>query len=306
MYAIIGHEFGHALWNAHEKELAAILVPEIMSLVELFKSEFEVLENHSAERRVKRTLWIIKSFATELFCDLVGFLISGPAFLFSLQEMGWGSNDSRWGGNLLSESNITAYPSFRFRIHCVKSRAGITEYEAAAEKSFKRLETPELKQLWSYCNTLVSDHSDDLLALIPESDADSAVISKALSTSFEKLKKALEKFVSRCDTEFFAPLKANTEFDPVQADEVAALLQRLENDVLPNIIPDGSLVGTPARFSATLNASALFRIKVLKYSTLGLDANRAFRNLEKVERLTAKALEVSYIQKEFLKWRNEK
>jgi hypothetical protein len=303
LYAIIGHEFGHALWHANESKLAQILVSEIIALIQLLKGQFLVKEAYSAERRVKRALWIIKSFAVELFCDLVGLLISGPAFLLSLQEMGWGANETRWSGVLLPEPHTVAYPSFRFRLHCVKSRASLNVYEAEAERSFKRLENAELKKLWNYCSTETSDHSGDVLSMSPDSDSDSAVIAEALQGSFAKLKTALEAFVSRCDSEFLEQLKTQPEFAAVQADHVATLLQRLENDVLPNVLPDGSLSGTPAPFSATLNASAIFRIHLLRRPATGADANRAFRDLQKVERLTAKALEVSYIQKEFLKWR---
>jgi hypothetical protein len=89
---------------------------------------------------------------------------------------------------------------------------------------------------------------------------------------------------------------------PVHADDVAQLLIRLENDILPNIIPDSTLFGKPASFGAILNAASLFRLFILDKIGEEKNANRVWMETQKLERLTEKALEVSYIQKHFRDW----
>lgn len=303
LYANIGHEFGHALWRSNEDELSKLLETHTESVFQKITAHLKAGDASAAVRRGNRTGWLIKAIATELFCDLVGFLISGPAFFLSLHEMSWGSDEKRWTGRLLPiEAHIRAYPSFRFRLHCLKERVSLGNYEAEAEKAFKTLNTDALKKMSAYASGLSSDHSEDRVTLFPESDADRSAIVGALAKYLNELKQALQAFLATCENDVLLPLRSKPEFAPLAADQVAALLHRLEHDILPNIVPDGSLLGIPAPFAAILNASALYRIFVLARAAENLKSSEAFSNLQKVERLTAKALEVSYIQQDFTKW----
>jgi hypothetical protein len=118
----------------------------------------------------------------------------------------------------------------------------------------------------------------------------------------DELKSALERFLKRCWDEFLSADMKDKIFPAVSPSAVYELLHRLENDILPNIVPDNTLLGNPASFSAILNASAIFRIYVLANSDPSKDPDSIYREIQKVERLTAKALEVSYIQGEFNRW----
>lgn len=136
LYANIGHEFGHAVWWGNEAELLKFFVAAINPIFRTIQAQLQTLEAHSAPRRAVRTVWIIKSIATELFCDLIGLIISGPAFLLSLNEMSWGSNENRWTARLVPvDAHITAYPSFRFRMHCLKRQSLIPQYETGRGES---------------------------------------------------------------------------------------------------------------------------------------------------------------------------
>jgi hypothetical protein len=82
--------------------------------------------------------------------------------------------------------------------------------------------------------------------------------------------------------------------------DVAKLIDRLDNHIIPNIVPDVSrpLLGKPASFASVLTASALLRIQVLASTAQGSPEDR-FKRLRTLERLTAKALEVSFIQHKY-------
>jgi hypothetical protein len=304
LYANIGHEFGHALWWAKETELLGLLVDDVAPVYAGIRTELKGLDLAHAGRRALRVVSIITSVAKELFCDQIGSLVSGPAFVLSLHEMSWGSNESRWTGRLVPlDAHITAYPSFRFRMHCLKRLDSIIQYEAEADKAFKRLSDEQLKGVASYMKQLSTDHSTDSLIILPESDPDRDAIQSVLLHNLSALKSAMEKFLDRCGTDFLPPFKAKPEFAPVSVDKIAALLQRLRNDILPNIAPDGTLLGQRASFSEILNASALYRIVVLQRPAA--NAEEMFSELDKVERLTDKAMEVSYIQRDFQNWQRD-
>ena len=302
LYAVIGHEFGHAVFHAHGNAILTILQAEIRSLIAGIFTDFERTDSHTARRRTIRTVRIIKAIAIELLCDLVGLLISGPAFFLSLYELGWGSDENQWTGKLLpSDAHIVGYPSFAFRIHCLKARTTLSTYETNAAKEFQRIDNRALKELASFQAKVASDHSSDRVVIAPDADPDKDAIQAVMTARLVELKAQLEAFLHRCDDEFLASYKSRPQFSAVSAEQVAALLQRLENNILPNIVPDGTLLGTPANFGAILNASAIYRLYLLQ-SISTSEPQLIRRELEKIERLTAKALEVSYIQQEYNVW----
>ena len=110
LYANIGHEFGHVLFLAQENVLLSLLDIECRPALEGIFKHLQTTDPLLAVKRTERTIWIIKALATELFCDFIGALISGPAFLLSLQEMGWGTNQDIWSATLVPKNEaIRAY-----------------------------------------------------------------------------------------------------------------------------------------------------------------------------------------------------
>jgi len=75
LYAMIGHEFGHAVFHAHYLRIEKLLVQNISNL-------FNQLEEDSIPENIISIIKVIvRSYAIELFSDLIGTLIMGPAFL---------------------------------------------------------------------------------------------------------------------------------------------------------------------------------------------------------------------------------
>ncbi len=309
LYANIGHEFGHALYWSNENVILQLLAQECDAVFKLITAELNKLDAALAHKRQIKTVWIIRAIATELFCDLIGFLISGPAFLLSLHEMAWGVDQGTWSARLTpTAANIRAYPSFRFRLHCLRNLDRTTLFETETKKIFKNLEKKMLPEMASYISTISINHSSDRVEVSAFSDPDNdrLVIESAISTHLKQLKSALEKFITRCWNEFLEADMKDKQFPAVSTEHVFQLLRRLEKDILPNIIPDNTLLGVPASFSSILNASAIYRIHVLSTTDPGSGPNSIYHDIQKVERLTAKAMEVSYIQMEFKSWQATK
>ena len=305
LYAIIGHEFGHALYWAHHDKILNFLDKECGPTFKVIVAELGKSDPALVRKRATKTKWIIRGIATELFCDLIGFLISGPAFLLSLHEMTWGDDQSAWTARLTpTAANIRAYPSSRFRLHSLRKLERASSFEADACKLFKGLEKKLLPEMASYMSTIPTDHSQDRVEVsaISDPDNDRLVIEAAITRYLGDLKSAFERFASLCWNEFLSPEIKEKQFPPVSAEDVFQLLRRLEKDILPNIIPNNTLLGLPASFPAILNASAIYRIHVLSTGDPTSGADTIYREIQKVERLTAKAMEVSYIQGEFKNW----
>ena len=305
LYANIGHEFGHALFWAKESEILKILFEETISVLRIIQNALNTQDAALAGRRFTRILWIVKGIATELFCDQVGGMIAGPAFLLSLHEMGWGTDANLWSTRLSPrDASTKAYPSFAFRLSCLKSFLDTEDFEKELTHKLEPLPRAKgsLKTISSHVAEIPTQHTRDHPSVRPESDGDAKAIRQAVETHLAQIKTVLAKYLERCSLEILKPYKILPEFSSVSGEHVSELIQRLDANILPNIIPNGTLLGTPASFATILNASALYRMHVL--SNRGADGGSLDinRQIQKVERLTAKALEVSYIQGEFNAW----
>jgi hypothetical protein len=304
LYANIGHEFGHALFWPCAPEINKLLHAECDGVMRAILKAIAPLGQPITHRLVMRTYFTVQRIAMELFCDLVGARLVGPAFLLSLHEMSWGANQVTWSVILHPEhGKIVSYPSFQFRVDCLKNWLNVTELARESDKAFQsHIKDVVLKGLAKYFAEIPSDHTNDTLRVVPDHDPDSDLFQKSIESNLPALKAALVKFLIRCDKEILASRLIGGEFNSPPADAVAKLLHRLESDVLPNIIPDGTLLGSPVGLNSILNASALFRIHLLQKHGGTQETESVYRDVQKIERLTAKALEVSYIQKEFRAW----
>jgi len=304
LYANIGHEFGHAVYDLHISDILASLHARLSGFATDVSSELNTIDSTQAIRRFQRVRSVIFGLACELFCDLVGALLMGPAFFLSLFEMSWGQAKTAWNVALSPDlQRIRAYPSFSFRLSLIRKWAHIDQFCASAQKPFGRLKTGNPEEFADVLKTVPVDHSTDGISVgSTTADDDAQCISGVLQPRLDLLKQGLTEHLEDC-----ADLMSNRFPDlastPVSADDVAELLLRFEHDLPPNIVPDGSLLGRPAgaSFPAILNSSALFRLQLL--STGGsADAERRLEQTEIVERLTAKAFETTYIQKEYNTW----
>ncbi len=266
LYANIGHEFGHALFWSKDTVISELLASECAGVFKLIVEELNKIDPSLIQKRATKTSWIIRGFATELFCDLIGFLISGPAFFLSLHEMTWGMDQGVWSARLSpTYTNISAYPSFRFRFHGLRKLDRISSFEKESIKACKVLNKNIREEMATYLSKISTEHSSDNVDVSAffDPDNDRGAIESAIKNNFVELKTALERFVTRCWNEFLTIDMKEKQFPPTSAEDVFQLLHRLENDILPNIIPNNTLYGVPASFSAILNASAIYRIYVL-------------------------------------------
>lgn len=308
LYANIGHEFGHAVFNHRRGEILPILADKTEPLRKV------ISESKSGGLGGRHFLAVLNKLGTELFCDIVGAHLMGPAFLLSLFEMSWGKDDkSKWIVKLSPDANLTvAYPSYPFRLDLIRRWLDVGSFCSEAEREFAKLKE-STRELANALNDLPVDHRADTACVVSSSNKDAniskdaAIVQGLLGTHLDELKQALTDFVTECGTLVkqwwpdIAPM--------ADATKVASLLLRLQHNILPNIEPDGSLLGTRASFPTILLASALHRLHLLTQEDPKADTDEAAKRSQQIgitERLTAKALEVTYVQCEYSKWSGDK
>jgi hypothetical protein len=307
LYAVIGHEFGHAMFDHRENEILQILARQLDAGLSAIPADLRRKELAQADRRLTQTWLVLRSIAEELFCDLIGSLLMGPAFFLSLYEIHWGkSNRGMWNGDLHHiEQLIRAHPGTLFRMHCAKRWTQLDSFcskLATAQVGSASLSPEGLAESLNRLKTLPVAHDGDRVFLHPESDQDADAIAGVLNAHLASLKQSLEEFLTECASclqEWFPG------FAPaVKPSEVAALLERLQHDILPNIVADGSLLGVCPQFTSILNASALYRLHLLATGNHA-DAAEQSGRAGIVERLTAKAFEVTFMQRKYREWSKE-
>jgi hypothetical protein len=307
LYAIVGHEFGHAIFRSKRKEVVSSLLKHFTQ--DMRSKILLDLKNatHSRGGRLSpRFFSVIEKFAEELFCDLVGVMLMGPAFFLSLYEMSWGQETRNIHiiSLLKQDIHIKAYPSLLLRLHYVKLLSDLDDFCNEANKSFTELKFEPLQRITECLSTVPTSHDSGILRVYPSSDSDSLPIQDVLSNNFESIKEAVGKYLEECKTllQDWWP----DRFKPISTRDLSALLSRLEQSILPNIIRDdrfNTLLGRPASFETILNASALFRMHLLV--SRDNDLTDFPKETDVIERLTAKAFEVSFIQRQFNKWKRE-
>jgi hypothetical protein len=197
-----------------------------------------------------------------------------------------------------------AHSSTPFRLSLAKYWIKLDDFIKAAEKDFSDLKTEDIQKLPESLNSIPLDHSSDTIRISPKSDEDASIFKQMLEEFIPDVKKILENFVMRSRALMGEHYSFTNEYE-LKSIETKQLLKRLENNILPNIIPDESLLGKPASFSTILNASAFYRLYLL--TTEDNEIKQELSNeLEKLERLTAKSFEVSFIQAGFDDWKEGK
>lgn len=298
LYANVAHEFGHPLYYLNRSEFFEFWERRLKDVHDSILKDLKSLEKAQSSRIMIRVKAITLSIAKELLADLFAGLVMGPAFFLSLYEMSWGGNSSAWTIALSPISyDIEAYPSYNFRFRCIMEFINIMEIENKAKEEFKRIKKEKLKQIASIFSRIKLSDEDEVFIVRPDSDNDKLIILKTLNIKIGDLKNSLKGFLD--DSYNFLINKYKKEFSTPNMHDVAELLIRLENNILPNIIPDGTLLGVPAEFYAILNASALYRLHILLDKNTPEDIGKIKDEIDKIERLAAKAFEVSYVQRKF-------
>ena len=242
---------------------------------------------------------------------MIGALFAGPAFYLSLYEMGWGGSKHLWSVKLSpNDENIRSHPRFNFRLGCIRNIIDMKDFFQNLRDEIKRLNMEHLYSALDFIDDIPEGTEEDRVKIHPELDKESQIIQPLLNKYLHEIKREYELFLKEYDEIIrreYAPIIEMTSVNP---HNVAELMLRLDKKILPNIIPTPAepLLGTPARFQDILVASSLYRFNLLLKQKSDSDEHitkSAFNSLSRVERLTMKAIEASFIQQNFKKWNNE-
>jgi hypothetical protein len=293
LYANIGHEFGHAVFDQDSAGIFQILSQIAWPLL---NAAHWTSERPDSNPNSPYFLQIIKKLGIELFCDVIGAHLMGPAFYLSLFEMFWGRNDKlAWDMSLSADESLTrAHPSPAFRLALVERWLSFKAF--FSETATKVAELSPQSPKYSLSNLAVSldQHLVDPVYVKSRCGNKDDVL-EGVKQHLDELKGALSEFAAKCNVEIDRWCPDHTSL--CDSAQVAKLLLRLESKILPNIEPN-SLLGSRASFPAILVAAALYRLQLFAQRNI-VDVSQ---QTDIVERLTAKAMEVTYVQQEYGKW----
>lgn len=296
LYANTVHEFGHVLF--HElPELDRKLAQAIEPTQEALKRDFLLKPTLDDTRILGRIEQILRGFAQETFSDLLATLVMGPAFFLSFYETAWPSDPLAWTAELTDAvGDISAHPSPAHRLAMIWKTGRVEAFVREAVDGLTGEESEAIRRVIRAFE--IPDHSvgRERFLVVPEEDVDVDRITGALSRHLSDVGQAMDQFAT--EAEVILRATCPQVIVRVNAGEVCSLIERLSNDIIPNIISDETLLGRPAGVAEILAAAAAYRLHFLTTRARPMPAKDA-EELDKIERLTAKALESTFIQSKY-------
>jgi hypothetical protein len=297
LYANIVHEFGHVLFDANEAELEPLLAAAFAETFQILSARVSVKPTMDDVRVIVRINAILRALSQEIFSDLLAALVMGPGFYLSLYETSWPQAPSVWSAELAeTELDISAHPAPAFRLSFIREKAEIDNLKNSALERLSREGPENLGPILQALDLPVSSNPGFTFEVVPEDDRDSQRISRVLSSGIPEVEKSSRDFAKAAEE--FLRTRYNSAIVTINESDICALLERMQNDVIPNIIPDDTLLGRTAGVAEILSAAAIYRLNFLatiKSPPTEVDA----KQLDKIERLTAKALEASFVQSRY-------
>ena len=86
--ALFFHEFGHLLYSQHEPEMASLVRDLQLQIAELLEPLARLGDVHSQAEARQRAVIVVTWYRwiQELFCDAVGIMVGGPAFIHAFSR----------------------------------------------------------------------------------------------------------------------------------------------------------------------------------------------------------------------------
>jgi hypothetical protein len=251
MISLLAHEIGHYI------EMKYNVTNDLMSHINLDMNIIkEIAKTRSAERvgdkgRTLESFWtsdtiiadtnkqivnLINHWIKELFCDLIGFKLIGPMYLFVNAEFFLSSVEP----TLIS----TDYPSIEFRLKFLMDEFEQSDYKAILRNSdgvFKSY-GEKIEDIKRYLDKIKIDTTENTIGNVSY---------RAVDSIKDLLYKKVDEIVKQL----------NMAYDPeLFKSEVLRLTDILKLPIVPCEISQG----TPANMISILNAGEIFRILMLK------------------------------------------
>jgi hypothetical protein len=297
-YANIAHEFGHVAFELHQKHAYRIWKDISRSLADkLSMQNSRILPPDDINSRMTKLHEVLWSITEELVADCVASMLLGHSFFLSLTEMSLKAYANVWSA-VLSPA-VSAYPSYRFRLETVKERLGFDTFLSAVQAQLNVLISEDESNIVRIAYPEPLTLGQDRFDVVPKEHQFEPALQELLHNNLVELTACLRLFADQM-WDHLKQVVPNHMSD-IDPNKIAELVLRLEMDTPPNIIPNGTLLGEPASFLNILTASSLYRLSLLTAPSPRI-RDDATATVRKVERLANKAIEVSYVQREYNEW----
>lgn len=299
LFANVSHEYGHAVFKANERMVQELIDETFGSfLTGLEKELARELEGTAIHKFISDTL---KDFCGELFDDAIATFLVGPAFLVALSEMEWGADADAWHVSL--QSREQTHPSVAFRVDVITRESGVVTFQTELNTTLKAI-VPDVNDSIGSVLSALPGHEQNKVQFVvsPSRHVRRADVSRVLTKHRVVIQHGCRAFAKLCYQKI---PKVIVDLDkPSKGGDVAQLVRRIRLGLPPNIFPTGHYLGKPAGLGAILTASALYRRALLSRNLKAPEGEPLVplpEALARVDRLTLKALEVSYVQSRFYK-----
>jgi len=296
LHSILAHEIGHIIIKEFlDSEISTIpedIDSKIKSQVQKEVEDGTVLElfaSNETSEKLKQVSEYRKRAIEEIGSDIVGIYMLGPAALFAYYSLALGEEAD---STPCPENN--RYPPWRYRIYHsleVLKSIGLVDWETLEKNSERK---------WLEYLKVYKENIDDieLFTSTCKRPKDDFIIEIAYDWFERSLEEIKEYIIQRCKS------KSMVGEPAIFWENICSLAnKRLENDLPPNIVDDVNGYIKPSPIEAILNSAWLFRLAKIPCFPNSTDDIEDYQNVRnKLDRLTLRALEISYLQRIYDTW----
>ena len=176
LHGLLAHELGHALIDINRGIWIELIQSAFSNSPLALESGFELnktdedLAPQSAQdwvigwshKQTKVTRSDVKSITEEVFCDVVGLILMGPAFIFALAQLLWAIEPLDQG-----LSQLPTYPSFKVRLQTLLEAAKVMDWDKLVDPgAWEKLNAYGLTQAGNGKVLLSTDEVKSLVNMI--------------------------------------------------------------------------------------------------------------------------------------------
>lgn len=294
LHCDLGHEIGHLIAKRFlESEDNTYLIDFQEKIIAKVKDETKkhpippILEVIEIGKKIKSAILFRRRGLEEIISDIFGIHLLGPAALFALFQIAF--SDSL---DISPIETPSYYPPWRTRLRfCIKT------LELTGMIPIR--ETDYLIPNFSQHKQCIQARIDEIRNItLNQSDQNNIEKDWLVKLAYDSIYNTIPAF------ENFLTIKYGDKFISPESlyRQVYPLVHRLIKDIVPNALELSLQNSEPADMEAILNASWFYRLSYLNDNFPNGQLNKKFKQrYDILNRLTLKAVELSHIQKLYIK-----
>lgn len=287
LHCLVGHEIGHLITQKYyiDDERKGNFNNKVTPQIKNYLNNNNIKNNIIVNNEVKKASFIWKRGLDELLSDIIGALIFGPAILFSTYDS---AIQFKMDKKPIAEHNY--YPPWRLRLKVIVDLFSMKDFKYFPITRSSGLDDKTCNEINKRANYICSEANKKNYLIEINKDPLLSIIYKEIDDDVNKGRNVL---IKKLDTIIMRP--------NILYKNIAHLVKRIKKGITPNSyennIQDCQIASSVEIINAAWFDKVSWGDKLYNNSTFNEDV---YAKRDVLNRLVLKAIEYSYLQKEYI------